>query len=250
MVQERYPVQYTGRDTDSGEQVRFTFQRPRRNPRTAGPAEIPGLIQEFDLVVTADEDDAVELAELTLDGLVACLSFATRRPVDWSISPITERETNSGRQPKSLFPVRHAETLRAPVGLTTVDPNRVLSGIGDIRGKRGRKIIRAIRWLYRSRGTQDRVEMFSFLAMAYAALTPLLPSPANSPTSRLKRGKGLDPAGGRHPASEGSRASATGRKHSSETFRRGNSRCYPRRLEQSMGAPSQAVPRRPIRVAE
>lgn len=156
--------------------MQVNFHEPQQRPRNE-PIPFPEVIQELDLVVTAEQERVVEMVEDTLNTLCAFLSFGTRRPVEWTVGRLTEAEAEEGHEPRSFLPVTSFGYSRPPLGFRTKNLNELLEGIRGHSSKQGRKLIRALRWLHRSRTTADYVEKYSFLAMSYSSLTSLLPTP-------------------------------------------------------------------------
>lgn len=176
LVQHSYPIEYTLKDTDTGERVVQRFFQPKTESRSE-PIDLPIAVQRFELAVTAERSQVEALVERLLETVTSCLSFGSRRSVDWTVGPLTEQDPNGDHAPESLYLTSRAGTLRKPVGFRTGDFNQVFDGVGDLDDPRGRKLVRSIRWLSRSRQTADFVEEFSFLVMSLASLHPLLPNP-------------------------------------------------------------------------
>lgn len=98
LVQHSYPIEYTLKDTDTGERVVQRFFQPKTESRSE-PIDLPIAVQRFELAVTAERSQVEALVERLLETVTSCLSFGSRRSVDWTVGPLTEQDPNGITHP-------------------------------------------------------------------------------------------------------------------------------------------------------
>jgi hypothetical protein len=174
-VHNRYPIPGRGEDDTTGDCVEFWISKPAEIP---GPLGSPMYKQTIELRVTAEASRVQELAMETVLNEASVISFATDRMVRVSLG-FLRRIPSQGAEPeeRTMLFVRR---FKGPRALETIDAEHlkhIAEQIGDVESDRGRRIVRALRWLRRAYLADDEVEEFASLAMGYEALSSLLPRP-------------------------------------------------------------------------
>lgn len=171
-----YPVETGSVNDETGERVDLKISEPTQ---IAGPLASSMYKQTVKLRVTADpsrvQDLAMEMLLVTADAL----AFATDRNVQTSLSHLTKvtSQDDQSEGDTKLFMRR----FKGPQELAVLDTGflaYIWGQLDDVETDRSRRIIRALRWLRRASLTDDEVEEFATLAMAYEAMTSLLPKPS------------------------------------------------------------------------
>jgi hypothetical protein len=149
--------------------------------------------QDIKLHVTADPSRVQEVAMETVLEVADTISFVTDRRIEVSLNLLNKSSSQSGQPetPSMLFVRR----FKGPQDLAPMGANflvHITEQIGDVESDRGRRIVRALRWLRRGYLANDEVEEFATLAMGFEALSSLLPRPPAKGSS-TKKGKGKKP---------------------------------------------------------
>jgi hypothetical protein len=179
-----YPIGWTGRDTESAEEIQYDFQEPQ----FVGPKTTPGyptLQQQVQLKVRATENRVEAVLTESLANMAAVIIFASGRPFATSQPSLrTDSPGIVGDAPyKDIYLVGSHQVLQPPVTLPTEVLRYVFSALGDLNEQRGRRILRAMRWLAKAQSAEDEIDRFTYLAIAYEALVSLLPLPPQNKTA-------------------------------------------------------------------
>lgn len=172
VVGTSYPIRWMRKDDEANEVVEYAFRKPREIPSSL-PVPIASLEQDVRLTVTASESRVPEVVQEALAQIVSCLSFLSARSIEWSIGPITRvglgSETDASSQ-KLLVP-KKGGVLASPHYVSNESLVRALEALGDLQSKKAQRIMRAMRWLRRSRLESDDIDTFVDLAIALESLT-------------------------------------------------------------------------------
>lgn len=184
----KYPITWTRRDSDSGEDVQYCFEEPRSTNPPATP-DFPLLEQQVRLNVWVAENRVHIVVTEALAEMAAVMAFAGGRTLAVSLPALrTESSEVVGNAPyKNIFLVGGRQTFRQPTLIPADILQRVFAALGDVDQERGRRVLRAMRWLARSRSAEDEIETFASLAIAYEALSSLLPVPSQAAAKSKKK---------------------------------------------------------------
>lgn len=177
---DAYPIYFAGKDPETGDGVHITVNQPAEERQFLG---LPQLRQVIDLHIEAPEDRVQEVAGNATVDLAAIVSFLTRRAVDLEPGVVVS-ETKPERR---LLPFKRAGAWPPPVSASLDALNAVLDHLSQEPADRRQRLIRSMRWLRRARTTKDEIDVFASLAIAYEAVTGLLPSPAPKSTGKRTR---------------------------------------------------------------
>jgi hypothetical protein len=174
LTDEAYPIS-AGWQSDEGWGATFLIHAATEERGNFGHTV---LRQEVELELTASEERVQSVAWETLRSLADSLAFAAGQRVEIKLPSISNGRPGFGepatRTIITMTVTRMPDRLvRVPIGFLGVLWDR----IEDPTGERGRKIVRAMRWLRRSIGALDEVEEFTVLAFGLEAVADLLPVP-------------------------------------------------------------------------
>jgi hypothetical protein len=187
MTADQYPISL-GIESDDGLRVDCQLHEP---------AEVPGnfgrniLRQEMDLELLADEERAHATAFEMLRMVADAVGFVAGQRVEIKLPAISTKPTGEARTPvktiPTMMPTKMPDRL---VGVPMKSIGHIWQAIDDPTAERGRRIVRAMRWLRRSVGALDEVEEFTVLAFALEAAADLLPRPDDKWLAEKREGQG------------------------------------------------------------
>jgi hypothetical protein len=179
-----YPIGWAGRDTESAEEIQYDFQEPQFVEPETTPG-FPMLQQQVQLKVRATENRVETVLTEGLANMAAVITFASGRLFAASQPSLrTDSPEVVGDAPyKDIYLAGNHRVFQQPATLSTDVLRHVFSALGDLNEQRGRRILRAMRWLAKAQSAEDEIDRFTYLAIAYEALVSLLPLPPQNKTA-------------------------------------------------------------------
>jgi len=186
-VSDIYPIRGERVDDATEERVYFEISEPTE---ISGPLDSTMYKQDLKLQVTAEPSRVQELAMETALDEADMISFVTNRRVQVSLGGLTNSSPQAGQaEGQSMLFIRR---FKGPEEPTIADVHllaHITAQVGDTVNDRGRRIIRALRWLRRARLADDEVEEFASMLMGYDGLKTLLPQPPVQTEGKKKGGQ-------------------------------------------------------------
>lgn len=179
-----YPIS-GGLSSVGKESAEFSLYEPTRERGNLGR---PVFRQQIDLTLVTEESRAREMALEVLRLIADSVGFASGQRVEIKLSSVVNAPVGAPEPAtKTLLvmsPVRMPSQL---IGVSREYLEFLWGRVDDPHGKRGRQIVRAMRWLRRSAGAVDEVEEFTVLAFGLESIADLLPEPEAAWLRNLRR---------------------------------------------------------------
>lgn len=181
-----YPLSGGTKGSREGESAEYAVLAPIRHRDSLGTES---YVQEVRLLLRATEERAPFVAEEVMRVLADSLAFASKQKVDVRIDDLVNTPPGVDDPAGKLIMVRRPARPSQLVSVPQEYIGFLWDRIGDAYSDRGRRIVRAIRWLRRSYGASDEIEAFSFLAFGLEAIADLLPDPPPTWLAGIRKSK-------------------------------------------------------------